>query len=88
MIDRNFLEILACPETQQPLTPAAPALVAEVNARIEAGTLRDRAARPVAERVHELLVRADGKYGYPVRDAVPTLDMDSAISLVPRAEQW
>ena len=87
MIDRNLLEILSCPETLQPLRSASAALVAELNARIATGELHDRAARPVAGRLDDLLVRADEKYGYPVRDQVPTLERDAAIPLVPEAKQ-
>jgi uncharacterized protein YbaR (Trm112 family) len=87
MIDRNLLEILACPETLQSLEPANRALVARLNARIGAGELRDRAARLIRERLDDLLVRTDAKYGYPVRDDVPILESDAAIPLVPDAEQ-
>ena len=87
MIDRNLLDILACPETLQPLSTAPEALVAEFNARIAAGSLRDRAARAVVDRVDGLLVRADRKYAYTVRDEVPELDKDAGIPLPPEAEQ-
>jgi uncharacterized protein len=87
MIDRNLLEILACPETLQSLEPANRALVARLNARIGAGELRDRAARLIRERLDDLLVRTDAKYGYPVRDDVPILESDAAIPLVSDAEQ-
>jgi uncharacterized protein len=87
MIDRNLLEILACPETLQSLELANTTLVAQLNTRIGAGELRDRASRLIVDPLDDLLVRADAKYGYPVRDDVPTLETGAAIPLVPEAEQ-
>ena len=49
MIRNELREILRCPENQATLTPADAALVAELNARIRAGQLLNKAGREVGE---------------------------------------
>ena len=81
MIDRDLLEILACPETRQVLRPASEPLTLELNARVEHGLLRDRSGRTIERPFESLLVRADGKFAYPVRDAIAELVVEAAIPL-------
>lgn len=81
MIDPQLLEILCCPETRQDVKPADEALVASLNARVEAGTLTNRAGEPVRERLDGGLVRADGKVLYPIREDIPVMLVDEAIPL-------
>jgi uncharacterized protein YbaR (Trm112 family) len=80
MMDAALLELICCPETHQELRPAETALVAKLNQRVEAGTLRNRAGQLVKEKLQGGLVRADGLVLYPVR-AVPILLLEEAISL-------
>ncbi|HTL47958.1 MAG TPA: Trm112 family protein [Verrucomicrobiae bacterium] len=81
MIDPDFLKILACPETKQPLSLADDATVAALNAKIQSGALQNRAGQNVSEKVDAALVREDRKYLYPVREDIPIMLIDEAISL-------
>jgi uncharacterized protein YbaR (Trm112 family) len=80
-ISQELLEILVCPETKQPLTVAAEALVAQLNARMAQGALKNRAGATVTEAIDSGLVREDGRYLYPVRDDIPIMLIDEAIAL-------
>ena len=77
----ELLKILCCPETRQPVWLAEPGLVAELNQRIAAGTLRNRAGKPVTEKIDGGLVRADGKFLYPIRADIPVMLIEEAIPL-------
>ena len=81
MVDPQLLEILCCPETKQDVALAQPDLVAELNRRVEAGTLKNRAGEPVKEKMEAGLLRADGKYLYPIREDIPIMLIDEAIPL-------
>ena len=81
MIDENFLKILCCPETKQPLRTAPPDLISKMNSLIRKGELRDRSGKPVAEAIDDGLVREDGKWVYPVRGEIPVLLIDEALPL-------
>lgn len=80
-ISQELLDILACPETKQPLTLAEAALVARVNDRIRQGQLTNRRGTAVTELIDGGLVRQDGRYLYPIRDDIPIMLIDEAIPL-------
>ncbi|MCS7336886.1 MAG: hypothetical protein NZ739_01420 [Verrucomicrobiae bacterium] len=82
----ELLKILCCPETHQPVRLAEPGLIAELNRQIAAGTLRNRAGQPVAERIDGGLVRADGKFLYPIRNGIPVMLVAEAIPLPQAAD--
>ena len=79
MIDKDLLEILACPETHQSLAVADAALLARVNALIGTGKALDKGGRPVTEELTEALVRSDGKLLYPIRDGIPVLLIEEGL---------
>ena len=81
MIDAELLKIMCCPETQQELRPAEPALLNKLNEQIGAGTLKNRAGQPIKEKIDDGLVRADGKYLYPLRRGIPVMLVDEAVPL-------
>lgn len=81
MRDQELLKILVCPETKQSLRAAEPPLVEKINASIEKGLLANRGGLKVGEKIGGGLVRADGRYLYPVRDEIPVMLIDEAISL-------
>ncbi len=80
MLDAELLSLLCCPETHQPVRLAEPALVQDLNARIAAGSLKNRAGQLVKEPLDAGLVRQDGRYVYPVRKDIPVMLIDEAIS--------
>ena len=81
MLAPDLLQILCCPETHQKLSPADPALVAQINEAVAAGRVRNRAGKPVTEKIEAGLVRQDGKLLYSVRGDIPVMLIDEAIPL-------
>lgn len=81
MIDQALLDILACPETKEAVRLAPDSVVEDVNGMIEAGTLINRGGEKVTEPIDGGLVRADGKYLYPIREEIPIMLIDEAIPL-------
>ncbi len=81
MVDPELLKILVCPENKTPVMPADEALMARVNAAIEAGTLKNRAGETISEKADGGLVRQDGAYMYLIRDDIPIMLIDEAVPL-------
>jgi len=81
MIDPELLKILCCPETHQEVRLAAPAMIDKLNGRIAAGTVTNRAGLLVKETIDEGLIRADGKFLYPIRRNIPVMLVDEGIPL-------
>jgi uncharacterized protein YbaR (Trm112 family) len=81
MIDSELIKILCCPETHQELRPAEPALIEKLNQQIAAGAARNRGGKPVRQKLDGGLVRADGKFLYPIRQDIPVMLIDDAIPL-------
>ena len=79
--DTELLKILCCPETHQELSLAGASLLDQLNAKIAAGQLRNRADGLVLEKLDAGLIRADGKYLYPVRHNIPVMLVDEAVAL-------
>ena len=80
-IDDELLEILCCPETQQPVARAEASVLAPLNAEIEAGRLRNRGGAVVEARIEEALLREDGQILYLVDDSIPIMLIDQSIEL-------
>jgi uncharacterized protein YbaR (Trm112 family) len=78
---QDLLDILCCPETHQPFQIADPGLVADLNSKIKAGQLKNRAGKPVTEPIDSGFVREDRKFLYPVRGNIPVLLVAEAIPL-------
>ena len=81
MIDKDLLQILACPESHQSLAEAESAVLAKLNERIEAGQAKNRAGAPVTEKLEGGLVRQDGTIVYPIREGIPVLLIDEGIPI-------
>jgi uncharacterized protein YbaR (Trm112 family) len=81
VIDKDYLQLLACPETRQALEEAPAALLAKLNARIAAGGVKTKGGRALQEPVQAGLVRKDGKALYPIQDRIPILLVDESIPL-------
>jgi len=80
--DTGLLEILCCPETHQQLALAAPSALEQINRQIAGGKLKNRGGHAVTGKIDGGLIRADGKYLYPLRQNIPILLVDEAIPLV------
>lgn len=81
MIDKELLDILACPETKEPVRLADTGLVEELNALIEQGQVSNRGGGKVEKKVDGGLVREDGAFLYPVEDGIPIMLIDEAIPI-------
>lgn len=84
MIPDDFLGLLRCPATGQPLAWADAELLAQANLRLAATEKQGEAADDPATRPEPLaaaLVRADRKILYPIRDGIPVLLVDAAVVL-------
>jgi len=80
-VGQELLEILVCPETRQSLATASEELIGELNARIRAGSLRNRGGEPVTRPIAEALLREDGKVVYVVDDGIPVMLIEESIEL-------
>ena len=80
-VSQELLEILVCPETQQPVSMAGGELIQRLNGDIEAGSLRNRGGEPVSAAISEGLVREDGKILYPVEDGIPVMLIEESIEI-------
>jgi uncharacterized protein YbaR (Trm112 family) len=81
MIAAELLALLRCPESRQPLSPAAPELLARLESDRAAGKLRNRAGNAVTQAIEQGLVREDGRRFYPVMADIPVLIAAEAIDL-------
>lgn len=81
MVDQSLLEILACPETKQKVALLDEARVAKINRSISAGQLLNRSQKKIDQTIDSALIRADGKYCYPIRNDIPVMLIDEAIEL-------
>lgn len=81
MIDEELLQILACPETKEPVHLAEKELVERVNGAIAGGKLKNQGGETVSEEIDGGLVREDGKRLYPIRDEIPIMLIEEAIPL-------
>jgi uncharacterized protein YbaR (Trm112 family) len=80
-VDPELLKIMCCPETHQPIALAEAPLIEKLNQQIAAGQLKNRAGRPVNEKIDGGLVREDKKFLYPIRADIPVMLIDEAIPL-------
>lgn len=73
MLDKEFTDMLACPETGQPLAEAGPDVRLKLNALIEKGEISDSGGNPVTETADGFLVTEDRSRFYPVNKSIPVL---------------
>jgi uncharacterized protein YbaR (Trm112 family) len=80
-VSSELLEILVCPETKQPISVASDTVLATLNEKIDAKSLRNRGGEPVTSPITEGLIREDGKILYPVDDGIPVMLIEESIEL-------
>ena len=83
MISKDLLDILACHEDKTPVSLAGQALVDDLNKRIEAGEMKNRAGEMGENKMDGGLVREDGAYLYRIEDGIPIMLIDEGIALDP-----
>jgi uncharacterized protein YbaR (Trm112 family) len=83
MVEKELLELIACPQTHQALRVAPPELLAQLNARIARGELKNQGGTQLHAPLAEALVREDGRVVYPVLDGIPMLLAEEAIEVGP-----
>lgn len=87
MIDRDLLDILACPENKTPVQLADQPLVDTINSAIERGEVKNRGGQKIEQPIDGGLVREDRVFLYPIQDAIPIMLIDEAISIEKFAPQ-
>ena len=80
-ISDELLEILVCPETRQPVAPAAGELIDQLNQEIESGRLRNRGGDKLSQPIQEGLVREDGRILYLIEDDIPVMLIEESVEL-------
>lgn len=80
-LDKDLLAILCCPETKQAVVLADEQLIQKVNSAIDRGALKNKAQKPVTEKLDGGLLRSDNKILYPVREDIPVMLIDEGIPL-------
>ncbi|MBL8862227.1 MAG: hypothetical protein JNK02_09460 [Planctomycetes bacterium] len=78
-IDRDLLEMLACPDTRQRLSEAGADVLERLNARVRAGAVKNVGGKLVEAELEAGLVRQDGQIVYPIREGIPVLLVDEGI---------
>jgi uncharacterized protein YbaR (Trm112 family) len=81
VIDKDYLQMLACPDTRQPLEEASPELILSLNERVAKGLVKNKGGTQVKEPIQAGLVRKDKKALYPIVDRIPVLLVDESIPL-------
>jgi uncharacterized protein YbaR (Trm112 family) len=81
VIDKDYLQMLACPDTRQPLEEATPEQLLALNERVKAGGVKNKGGAIVKDPIQAGLVRKDGKALYPIVDRIPVLLVDESIPL-------
>jgi uncharacterized protein YbaR (Trm112 family) len=81
MLDKDLLQILACPETHQSLSEVGGDVLKRLNEAIAEGGVTNQGGNAVEEPVKGGLLREDGKILYPIRDEIPILLVDEGIPL-------
>jgi uncharacterized protein YbaR (Trm112 family) len=81
MVSEELVEILACPETKQPVSLAEPAEIERLNQLVSQGKLVNRAGEKVEKPLDGGLVREDGKILYPIIEDIPVMLIEEGIPL-------
>ena len=80
-VSEELIEILVCPETQQPVRLAPADVLQKLAADVAAGKLRNRGGRVLEAAPTEGLLREDGKVLYPIDDDIPVMLIEESIEL-------
>lgn len=81
MVSEELVEILACPETKQPVSLAEPSEIERLNQLVSQGKLVNRAGEKVEKPLDGGLVREDGRILYPIIEDIPVMLIEEGIPL-------
>lgn len=81
MIDSEFLTMLVCPTSRQPLREATSLEVERANGAIGEGELRNRGGGHVTLELTAALATSDGAWLYPIQEGIPILLSGEAIPI-------
>ncbi len=81
MLDPELLDILVCPDNRTPVRMADDDLLMALNRAIEGGEVRNHRGEILKDLVQAGLVREDGVVLYPIRDGIPIMLIDEAVSV-------
>lgn len=80
-ISKDLLDILCCPDTKEDVHLISNEKVEIINKAITAGVVKIRNGEVETHSIDSGLLRADGKYLYPIRDDIPIMLIDEAIDM-------
>ena len=80
-VNQELLEILVCPETQQPVAIAPAEVLRKLAEAAANGKLRNRGGQRVEAAPVEGLLREDGHVIYPVEDDIPVMLVEESFEL-------
>ncbi len=87
MIDRDLLDILACPENKMPVKLADQPLIDAINSAIAKGEVKNRGGQKIEQPIDGGLVREDYIFLYPIQGAIPIMLIDESIPIEKFAAQ-
>jgi uncharacterized protein YbaR (Trm112 family) len=78
-IDKEFLDILCCPDTKVDLKILEPERIEKINSQIQSGSVKSKDGKPVKEALQEALITVDEKTIYRVDDEIPIMLIEKGI---------
>jgi len=78
-MDKKLLDIIWCPLTKMPLELLDSDRLGRLNGAIQAGKIKNHAAKKLTDEFREALVTRDGRLVYPIRDGRPVLLEEESI---------
>jgi len=88
--DVSLLRVLACPEDLSKLRLATGTELDDIRAKVTKGIVRYRDGRTASSAFEGLLIRADARVGYAIKDGVADMIPDDGLAIDPsvgRADQ-
>jgi uncharacterized protein YbaR (Trm112 family) len=78
-IDKEFLDILCCPDTKTDLKILDEEHIGEINSQISLGTVKFKDGKVVDKPLQEALITVDDKMIYRVDDEIPIMLIEKGI---------
>jgi len=78
-IDKEFLDILCCPDTKTDLKVLEQSRIDKINTQIQAGNIKFKDGKVVDKPLEEALITVDEKVIYRVDDEIPIMLIEKGI---------